>query len=242
MVYPLKEAREKPDSLKGRILAEARRVFAKRGYHGTSTRKVAEAVGIDVSTLYYHWRSKQDLFDGILADLQMDFEERLRAWVLETKDLSLEQCFEKAVEHFAPFFLNRDVVRVLMFSFFDDDFAGKNWALNSQKQLVQTMRVFVQKRFGIEQLSKEFDLAVLAFIASTLILVGSRNHLSEIVELDGNSLEYRDLVISALRRSVHSFLRSMAAEYSIPLESMPFSMSMPKTFSQPITEHPTGSN
>ena len=44
------------------ILATARRLFARRGFHGTSTRGIAAEVGIDVSTLYYHWGNKEALF------------------------------------------------------------------------------------------------------------------------------------------------------------------------------------
>ena len=146
MMKALEDARRDPESLKGRILAAARPVFAARGFHAATTRAIAAEVGIDVSTLYYHWGSKQALFDAILLDLELDFEDRLRVWVRETRDRRLEECFELAVEHFGGFFLDRDRVRVLLFTFFDEESAGKGWAVRSQRRLVQTLKTFVERR------------------------------------------------------------------------------------------------
>lgn len=48
-----------------RILAEAAALFARKGYHGTSTREIAAAVGIRQPSLFHHFPAKQ----GILAEL-----------------------------------------------------------------------------------------------------------------------------------------------------------------------------
>jgi AcrR family transcriptional regulator len=43
----------------------AARLFAERGYHGTSLADVAEAVGIQKASLYHHIESKEDLLWGV---------------------------------------------------------------------------------------------------------------------------------------------------------------------------------
>jgi acetoacetyl-CoA synthetase len=50
-----------------RILSAALQAFAERGYHGTTTRELAERTGLSVPGIYHHYRSKQD----ILVDLMM---------------------------------------------------------------------------------------------------------------------------------------------------------------------------
>ena len=55
MPSPLEKARQDPKSMKARILASARRIFGEYGYNNTTTRMIAKDVGIDISTLYYHW-------------------------------------------------------------------------------------------------------------------------------------------------------------------------------------------
>ena len=44
-----------------RILNEALALFKARGYHGTSVRELAQAVQMEVASLYYHFPSKQHI-------------------------------------------------------------------------------------------------------------------------------------------------------------------------------------
>ena len=56
-----------------RILNAAVVLFKARGYHGTSVRELAQAVDIEPASLYYHFRSKQEilfaLFERIMNAL-----------------------------------------------------------------------------------------------------------------------------------------------------------------------------
>jgi len=49
-----------------RILREASRFFAARGYVGATTREIAAAVGIRQPSLYNHFASKQEIAEGLL--------------------------------------------------------------------------------------------------------------------------------------------------------------------------------
>ncbi len=50
------------------LTREAARLFAEKGYHGTSTRELAEAMGVQKGSLYAHMESKQDLLWEIARD------------------------------------------------------------------------------------------------------------------------------------------------------------------------------
>jgi len=78
MESPLEKARRDPDSMKARILACARRVFGEYGFHGTTTRMIAQEVGIDISTLHYHWGEKKDLYEAVVLDINKDMGQSLR--------------------------------------------------------------------------------------------------------------------------------------------------------------------
>lgn len=69
MASALEKARQSPDSMKAKILTAARKLFGEYGYHGVTTRMIAKTVGIDISTLHYHWGEKQDLYEAVLTDL-----------------------------------------------------------------------------------------------------------------------------------------------------------------------------
>lgn len=77
MVTPLEKARKDPDSMKGKILKAARRVFGEYGFHGTTTRMIAREVGVDISTLYYHWGEKGDLYGAVILDITNDLRVKL---------------------------------------------------------------------------------------------------------------------------------------------------------------------
>lgn len=51
---------------KEQIIEEALKLFSERGYNNVSVRDIAYAVGIKESSLYYHFKNKQDIFDTIV--------------------------------------------------------------------------------------------------------------------------------------------------------------------------------
>lgn len=73
----LEKARKDPESMKARILAVARRIFGEYGFHGTTTRMIAQEVGIDISTLHYHWGEKKDLYEAVILDINNDLQQSL---------------------------------------------------------------------------------------------------------------------------------------------------------------------
>ncbi len=50
-----------------RILRESSRLFAARGYYGSSTRDIAAAVGIQQPSLFHHFAHKQAIFQELLS-------------------------------------------------------------------------------------------------------------------------------------------------------------------------------
>jgi TetR/AcrR family transcriptional regulator len=50
------------------ILAAARKVFALRGFAGTSIREVAEAAQVNKAMIYYYFKDKVDLYRAVLSD------------------------------------------------------------------------------------------------------------------------------------------------------------------------------
>ena len=48
------------------ILDAAEKLFAAKGFDNTSTGDILDAVGIARGTLYYHFKSKEDILDGVI--------------------------------------------------------------------------------------------------------------------------------------------------------------------------------
>jgi len=51
-----------------RILSKAHRLFTRRGYHGTSMRRIAREAGVSLGNLYNHFRGKEALFTTVLFE------------------------------------------------------------------------------------------------------------------------------------------------------------------------------
>jgi len=75
---PLQQAREAPGSTKARILAAAEEVFAARGFEGAGTREIAARAGVNISSLHYHWASKETLYVAVFQDIFERLVELLR--------------------------------------------------------------------------------------------------------------------------------------------------------------------
>lgn len=58
---------------KKRIIEAALQLFARNGYEATSMADIAAAVGIKAPSLYAHFKSKQALFDGMVASMREYF-------------------------------------------------------------------------------------------------------------------------------------------------------------------------
>lgn len=59
----VKDAEER----KNEILDAASELFGQKGFDGTSTADILEKVGIARGTLYYHFKSKEDIMDALIA-------------------------------------------------------------------------------------------------------------------------------------------------------------------------------
>jgi AcrR family transcriptional regulator len=59
--------REQEKSTRDRIFEAAVKLFAQKGYHGTSMRDLARAVGLKESSLYNHFPGKGTLLEAVLA-------------------------------------------------------------------------------------------------------------------------------------------------------------------------------
>jgi len=54
---------------KARLLQVATALFAQKGFHGVSTREITRQAKANLSSLYFHWRSKENLYLAAYRDL-----------------------------------------------------------------------------------------------------------------------------------------------------------------------------
>jgi AcrR family transcriptional regulator len=80
-----------------RILAEASAVFAESGYEGARVQEIAKRVGISAPALYWHFKSKSDIFATVLEDDYRAFRQRIQDSV--TSDVPATRLYQVVFSH-----------------------------------------------------------------------------------------------------------------------------------------------
>ena len=119
MATPLEKARKDPDSMKARILQDARRIYGEYGFHGTTTRMIARKVGIDISTLYYHWGEKGDLYEAVILDINEDLRRKLNEVETLIHGLPLARRMDIAIDQMTDYLFNHpEISNLILFRYF----------------------------------------------------------------------------------------------------------------------------
>ena len=119
MISPLEKARKDPDSMKAKILKVARRVFGEYGFHGTTTRLIAQETGIDISTLHYHWGDKASLYEAVILDITDNLKSELAEVEKLIHGLPLAKRMEIAIEVMTDYLFDcPEVSNLILFRYF----------------------------------------------------------------------------------------------------------------------------
>jgi len=95
------------------VVAAAGRLFAERGYHGTSMRDLGRELGLLGSSLYAHVDSKQDLLVEVVEDGARLFQESARN-ALDVAGSAPERLRALVGGHVDVVLSNQDVVRTFL--------------------------------------------------------------------------------------------------------------------------------
>jgi AcrR family transcriptional regulator len=68
------------------ILAAALRLFAEYGFHATPTSKIAKEAGVANGTLFYYYKTKEDLIVSLYIDIKSRMGEHVEAHVAAADD------------------------------------------------------------------------------------------------------------------------------------------------------------
>jgi len=119
MISPLEKARKDPDSMKAKILRVARRVFGEYGFHGTTTRLIAQETGIDISTLHYHWGDKANLYEAVILDITDDLKSELAEVEKIIHGLPLAKRMEIAIDVVTDYLFScPEISNLILFRYF----------------------------------------------------------------------------------------------------------------------------
>ena len=105
---------EKGRTTKGRILDEAEKLFAVKGFEGTGIEEIAHNVGIRKSVIYYHFKNKEQILQTMLDEFVtrgVAFKKSLFVRYADTFMSKLEEVMEEMVEFMLK---NRRISTILL--------------------------------------------------------------------------------------------------------------------------------
>jgi TetR/AcrR family transcriptional regulator, cholesterol catabolism regulator len=95
------------------IVDAAARVFAERGYHGTSTQAIADVLGLRQASLYYYFPSKEAALE-LVCERGVDGFVETAEGIVAGAGTPLDKLRSLIVAHLAPNASKRDYVKVFI--------------------------------------------------------------------------------------------------------------------------------
>ncbi len=193
----LERARQDPNSMKAKILSAARKLFGEYGYNDTTTRMIAGDVGIDISTLYYHWGEKQDLYEAVLAEISAEIQNKLNEVEKKVSGQSLAIRLELAIDMMSDYlFSHPEVSNLILFGYFNKTQHGVTLDIGMSKY-ISNIAVAMGLAESRESVSTEAKARILAVWNTVLNFISGENFFRPL--LDTNREEYIQVVKETLK-------------------------------------------
>jgi AcrR family transcriptional regulator len=193
----LEKARKDPNSMKAKILGSARKRFGEYGYNDTTTRMIAGDVGIDISTLYYHWGEKQDLYEAVLAEISAEIQNKLNEVEKRVSGQSLATRLELAIDMMSDYlFSHPEVSNLILFGYFNKTQHGVTLDIG-MSNYISNIAVAMGLSKNRESVSTEAKARILAVWNTVLNFISGENFFRPL--LDTNRDEYIQVVKETLK-------------------------------------------
>src|SRR5262249_13919213 len=86
---------------RGAIIKAVRKLFAEKGFHGTTTRELAEAAGVSEALLFKHFPTKEALYSAMMFSCKSEKDQKMfqRVKALEPSASTLVLMVHVLVSH-----------------------------------------------------------------------------------------------------------------------------------------------
>ena len=135
-------------------------LFSKKGFNGVSVRELARAVDIKESSIYNHYKNKDDILSTILDYFETEIEKATpteKYLAKRINDLSVSEFWEKGLKNFQSTTqkpVMQKISKIVLLEMFQNKRA-RDLALNEfftrQQILIETIFSLMQKRKRIDQ-------------------------------------------------------------------------------------------
>ncbi|MCR8660240.1 TetR/AcrR family transcriptional regulator [Paenibacillus endoradicis] len=101
---------KQPEERKEELLGVAIKLFMEKGYVHTSVKDIYMAVNGSFGMFYYHFKSKEEIFEAAMAKYTDQFVKEISD-ILQNTEIPFEQRYQLVFSHWLELILGRDKVR-----------------------------------------------------------------------------------------------------------------------------------
>lgn len=132
------------EARRNQLLDAATEVFAARGFHGATTRMIAEAAGVAEGTIYNYFDSKADLLVAIMTRLSQ--LELLDAWLTRAPEEDMRQFLHAILEQRVVLIeRNDDTIRAIMSQVLVEDDLRERFYRQFVQPIASVLEQYVQQ-------------------------------------------------------------------------------------------------
>ncbi len=163
---------DKRQANRRRILQAARKVFARRGYHGATIGEIADQAGLSNGAVYYNFANKEDLFLALLDDWRSELIRDVERAAGRSGSAEPGHSFEVEVRHVIGTLNRGREWRLLLFEFVT--YAARNAEFRQRfaagrQSFKATLASALANRIAAHQLQPAIPPAQLAVLVTALV-------------------------------------------------------------------------
>ena len=173
-----------PASTKARILADAEAVFATKGFAGASTREIAARAAVNISSLHYHWKSKETLYYAVFQNIYDRIVELVRLAIPETIDgrVSGRRIIEDAMGALFDFFADHpNVPKLLVRRLLENEESHVDIERNILVPAWKVFAAWTQEYSGRRQKAVDSQLFMLTIHSVVLLFLLDSRHFTSLL-------------------------------------------------------------
>jgi len=110
----LRAPQQRSHDTRAALVATARQLFANRGFHATGTGDIVELAQVTRGALYHHFKNKEDLFEAVYRQTELDLNEETQAATLALQGQTRRRVLASLEAYLKLLATRRDLQRILL--------------------------------------------------------------------------------------------------------------------------------
>ena len=186
---------KKSDVTRQKIIAAARKVFARHSYHAASIRMIGTEGGFEHAIIRYYFPNKAELFKTVLSIISEEYIEKNKSWLHGLEDMSPVKGFSLYLDRFLDYnFNNPEVILILAQNLAQADkpvsMPGHEILTNLLAQNKRTFEDYIPLKASSEEISMFVD----SFNALVFVFIGAGPNLAKNYGISPKGKKYRKYV------------------------------------------------